>query len=371
MTNSQRTGGDRPRGAQPKGDAHRRRGRRGPPPRYAALDLGTNNCRLLIAAPRGRHLRIVDAYSKIVRLGENLSHTGVLSDAAMARTIEVLKTCQRKIKQRGVTHMRCVATQACRGARNGDAFLARAAAQSGITLEIIGPEEEARLAMLGCRDLFDPAAKMVLVFDIGGGSTEIAWVRITPSAEAGALPQSDIVTWTSLPFGVVSLAEKWDGREISRETYETIVDDVRAAIADVPDTHGLKSIFQAGHGHFLGTSGTVTSLAGVHLALERYRRVDVDGLWLSRTLVGDTSERLRAMSFDERAREPCIGAERADLVVCGCAILEAILTEWPAERIRVADRGLREGILSELSGGRRMASPGAQKKRRRADPVGL
>ncbi|MEO0674193.1 MAG: Ppx/GppA phosphatase family protein [Pseudomonadota bacterium] len=363
MTNPPRAAGDPAKSAAKTGSYRQQRARRGPPPRYAALDLGTNNCRLLIAAPRGRHLRIVDAYSKIVRLGEGLSQSGVLSDAAMARTIEVLKTCQRKIKQRGVTHLRCVATQACRGARNGEAFLARVVDETGMTLEIIGPEEEARLAMLGCRDLFDAAAKMVLVFDIGGGSTDIAWVRITASAEEGALPQSEIVTWTSLPFGVVSLAEKWDGRDITRETYEAIVAEVRDAIANIPDTNDLQLIFQSGHAHFLGTSGTVTSLAGVHLALARYRRVDVDGLWLTRNLVRQTSEKLRAMSFNERAQEPCIGAERADLVVCGCAILEAILAEWPADRIRVADRGLREGILSELSGGRRMISPGAQKRR--------
>ena len=334
----------------------RSRNRKGPPPRYAALDLGTNNCRLLIAAPRGHALRIVDAFSRIVRLGENLSRTGALSPAAMDRTIEVLKICRGKIDQREVTHLRCVATQACRGASNGEAFIARAREEAGIALEMIGPEEEARLAMLGCRDLFDPASRMVLVFDIGGGSTEVAWVALDPDATRNDEVGTEIVSWTSLPFGVVSLAEKWGGREISRDTYEQIVSDVRKALGDLTDTHRLRSLFEAGQAHLLGTSGTVTSLAGVHLELKRYRRIDVDGLWLSRDLVQATSERLRAMSFDDRADEPCIGPERADLVVCGCAILEAILHEWPSDRIRVADRGLREGILSELSGGRRMSA---------------
>jgi len=335
----------------------RRRGKR-PPPRYAALDLGTNNCRLLIAAPRGRTLRIVDAFSRIVRLGENLSRTGALSQDAMDRTIDVLKICKGKINQRGVTHMRCVATQACRGARNGQAFVDRAREETGIDLEMIGPEEEARLAMLGCRDLFDPGSKMVLVFDIGGGSTEIAWVALTPGGDRDSIPHTQIVSWTSMPFGVVNLAEKWGGREVSRETYEKIIQDVRGVISGLTETHALRPNFEGGQAHLLGTSGTVTSLAGVHLDLKRYRRIDVDGLWLTDELVRATSERLRSMTFDDRANEPCIGPERADLVVCGCAILEAILREWPTDRIRVADRGLREGILSELSGGRQMAAPG-------------
>lgn len=325
--------------------------RRRPPPRYAALDLGTNNCRLLVAAPKGKSLRIVDAFSRIVRLGENLSRTGMLSDAAMDRTIEVLAICAEKIRYRGVTHMRLVATQACRGASNGQVFLDRVRAETGLSLEIINTQEEARLAMLGCTDLFDDNAKAVLVFDIGGGSTEISWVRLSGDGDAnnkGGQVEKKIVSWSSFPFGVVSLAEKWDGREITRSTYDEIVAEVRTAIRDVGDEAGLRSLFENGEAHLLGTSGTVTSIAGVHLKLERYRRVDVDGLWLSSQRIVQVSEELRAMDFAARASQPCIGRERADLVVCGCAILEAIIQEWPSSRVRVADRGLREGILLEL-----------------------
>lgn len=337
-------------------NGHHKYDTRGQSPRYAALDLGTNNCRLLVAAPRGRGLRIVDAFSRIVRLGENLSRTGALSQAAMDRTIDVLKICAEKIEARGVTSLRCVATQACRGASNGDEFLARVKEETGLTLEIIGPGEEARLAMIGCRDLFDPQADAVLVFDIGGGSTEISWIRNPSAGEARAnSAEIDFVAWSSLPFGVVSLAEKWDGREITRDTYNAIVEEVRQAVAAVGDQHNVLPAFKQKRAHVLGTSGTVTSLAGIHLKLDRYRRNLVDGLWLSRNDAKVISEKLRAMSFEERANEPCIGQERADLVVCGCAILEAILLEWPSERIRVADRGLREGILSELSGDRQLS----------------
>lgn len=298
-------------------------------------------------------MRIVDAFSHIVRLGEDLSRTGELSEAAMARTIKGLKICAKKIQYRGVTHIRLIATQACRGANNSDEFLARVKRDTGLSLEVISAQEEARLAVLGCQDLFDAQAKAVLVFDIGGGSTEISWVKKLPvdgpGKENNALVTNEIVNWSSLPFGVVNLAEKWGGKETSRETYDKIVEEVAQAVDKLGDKQGLKTLFENGDAHLLGTSGTVTSIAGVHLQLEQYRRMDVDGLWLSAECVRDVSESLRAMSFDQRANQPCIGIERADLVVSGCAILEGIMKHWPSQRIRVADRGLREGILMELA----------------------
>lgn len=327
-----------------------------PGPRFAALDLGTNNCRLLIAAPRGKDLRIIDAFSRIVRLGEGLSQTGVLSDAAMTRTLEALSVCSEKVKRRGVTHMRCIATQACRGAENGASFLEAVKSQTGLSFDIISTEEEARLAVSGCAELLDPQVSAGLIFDIGGGSTEISWVRRMDDG-----PQT--VAWTSLPFGVVSLSEKWGGRELDAKTYAAIVDDVRGEIVKIGDPARMKDLFEQDGAHLLGTSGTVTSIAGVHLGLKRYRRDKVDGLWLTAIEARRTAEKLRAMSFRERADEPCIGEERADLVVCGCAILEALLHEWPASRIRVADRGLREGILADLA---RQARKERKKRRRRS-----
>ena len=314
---------------------------RGQAERIAALDLGTNNCRLLIASARGGALRIVDAFSRIVRLGEGVAQTGVLSPAAMQRALEALEICAGKIARRGVSRGRYIATQACRAASNGEAFLAEVKKATGLEFEIIAPAEEARLSVRGCIELLDPDAEAGLVFDIGGGSTEISWI-----VADGGRPR--VVAWASFPLGVVNLSEAWGGREISAETYERIVDSVRIRFRAHGDPAGLKPVFDRGGAHVLGTSGTVTSIAGVHLNLQRYRRDLVDGLWISRAEAVAVTERLRAMDFDARAAEPCIGVERADLVVCGCAILDALLREWPTERIRVADRGLREGILADL-----------------------
>jgi exopolyphosphatase / guanosine-5'-triphosphate,3'-diphosphate pyrophosphatase len=335
---------------------------RDPQEKFAALDLGTNNCRLLIASPRGRGFRIFDAFSRIVRLGEGVSETGALSEDAMARTLEALKVCAEKIARRNVVRIRCIATQACRSAANGPAFLACVERETGLRFEIITPEEEARLAVAGCGELLDPQAPAGLIFDIGGGSTEISWVKPRPAD--GHLRTPEILAWTSLPMGVVTLSERHGGRQMTRAAYVALIEQLRAEIAAVGDPAGLAALFSEGQGHFLGTSGTVTSIAGVHLRLPRYRRDRVDGLWLTADDVRAVSERLRAMSYEERAEEPCIGVERADLVVSGCAILEALLTEWPASRIRVADRGLREGILVGLAAERRRAR-GRNRRRRR------
>ena len=313
------------------------------PLRFAALDLGTNNCRLLIAALSRDYFRIVDSFSRIVRLGEGLSRTGVLSDAAMDRTMDAIKICAEKVARRGVTHIRCIATQACRGADNGEEFLERVRRDTGLKFDIITPEEEARLSVSGCAELVDPKAPAGLVFDIGGGSTELSWVK--RNAQTGTL---DVVAWTSFSFGVVSVAEKWGGAETSRETFDEIVRIIREEIAAFGDPANVKRFFDSGDTHLLGTSGTVTSIAGVHLELPRYKRAAVDGLWLSVEEARAATEKLRSQTYEERCEEPCIGKERADLVVAGCAILEALIQEWPTSRVRVADRGLREGILMDL-----------------------
>ena len=290
-------------------------------------------------------------------LGEGLLQSGALSEAAMDRAVDALKTCAEKIARRNVTHMRCIATQACRGAANGSSFLETVRAETGLKFEIIAPEEEARLAVRGCADLLDQNSSAGLIFDIGGGSTELSWVRPGEGAQS-----AEIAAWKSMPFGVVMLSEKWGGREIDAATYVKMIESVRAEIKALGDPADIKHIFEKDGAHFLGTSGTITSIAGVHLELRRYRRDRVDGLWLDREDVQSVSQKLRAMSFAERAKEPCIGEERADLVVCGCAILEALLLEWPASRVRVADRGLREGILADLA---QQAQRDRRRKRRR------
>ncbi len=341
----------------------RAEGEREPQEKFAALDLGTNNCRLLVASPRGRGFRIFDAFSRIVRLGEGVAATGALSEEAMARTLEALKVCADKIARRGVVRTRCIATQACRAASNGPAFLDRVERETGLKFEIITPAEEARLAVTGCGELLDHDAPAGLIFDIGGGSTEISWVR--PRTENGRSRPPEILAWTSMPLGVVNLSERHGGRDMTRDGYAALIEALRAEIAAVGDPAGVRALFEEGHGHFLGTSGTVTSIAGVHLGLPRYRRDRVDGLWLLAEEVRGVSERLRAMTYEERSKEPCIGVERADLVVCGCAILEALLLDWPASRIRVADRGLREGILVGLAQERNRERGRNRRRRRR------
>ena len=334
------------------------------PPIYAALDLGTNNCRLLIAVPtRPGQFRVIDAFSRIVRLGEGLGRTGSLSRGAMDRATAALAVCAQKLSARDVTRCRLIATEACRAAANGAEFLEEVTDRTGLSLEIVSRETEARLAVSGCGSLIDRKARGAVLFDIGGGSSEIALLDLRgPHTRRLA---SRIVAWTSLPVGVVSLAERHGGRNVTPELFETMVAETMAMIEAFPERDKLKDLAGTENFHLLGTSGTVTTLAGIHLGLERYDRRQVDGLWLTDEESDLLVKKIAGWSFEERVANPCIGSDRADLVLAGCAIFEAIRRYWPARALRVADRGLREGLLTEM-----MVADGVWRRRdtRRGNP---
>ncbi len=308
---------------------------------YAALDLGTNNCRLLIARPSDDGFVVVDAFSRIVRLGEGLAATGKLSDLAMDRAVSALSVCADKLRRRRVALVRSVATEACRRAANGLEFVQRVYRETGIALEVITPEQEARLAVLGCHALLEPGEGNALVFDIGGGSTELILIESSDGAPR-------VIDWFSAPWGVVSLSETEPHVGADREallgSYARMRDRVTQSFSHFATRLGSG----LAPGRLLGTSGTVTTLASVHLDLPSYDRRLIDGLIVPVPAMREISARLAGMTVAERAELPCIGQERADLVVAGCAILDAILDIWPAERLGVADRGIREGILRSL-----------------------
>ena len=340
------TGQAAPRGGKP--------GARQRAPLFAALDLGTNNCRMLIAAPDGQGgLRVVDGLSRIVRLGEGLTHTGRLSETAMARAYQALTACAQRIEARGPVAVGCVATQACRAAANGEMFLNRVRKDLGLDFKIIGAQEEASLSVLGCASLLEPDAEAALIVDIGGGSTELSWINPKAVLAGGLNPP--IIAWATTPIGVVTLAEEESEPEDDKaEWYESVVTRIAEQIRAIDRAEALRPIFEAGRAHVIGTSGTVTSLAGVHLDLPRYQRARVDGYWFDAADCRATIARLLSQSLEERASNPCIGKDRADLVVIGGAIFDAVLRVWPAPRIRVADRGLREGVLMRLIAGQRL-----------------
>jgi exopolyphosphatase/guanosine-5'-triphosphate,3'-diphosphate pyrophosphatase len=308
---------------------------------FAALDLGTNNCRLLIARPAAGGFRVVDAFSRIVRLGEGLAATGALGEAAMARTLDALKVCAAKIAHRHVAGARCVATEACRRAVNCHEFLTRVREDTGLELEIISTAEEARLVVSGCAPLLHPRTPYAIVFDIGGGSTEIVWLRHAAS-------KPEILGSTSLPFGVVTFTERFGGIEVSPAIYRDMVGEAQAALAPFEKKHRIRREAEARRVQMIGSSGTVTTLAGIHMALPRYIRAMVDGSTLTFDQIDKVSRHLAGLDLAGRAASPCVGRERADLVLSGCAILDAICATWPIGQLRVADRGIREGILFDL-----------------------
>jgi exopolyphosphatase/guanosine-5'-triphosphate,3'-diphosphate pyrophosphatase len=346
--------------------------RRRPPgetPNYAALDLGTNNCRLLIATPTPGGFRVVEAYSRIVRLGEGLTASGRLSEAAMERAMAALKVSAEKIRRRKAIRVKAIATQACRMADNGAEFVENVARETGLRLQVITPREEAQLSVAGCVSLLDREADAALVVDVGGGSTELSWVDLKGEG-LDARPRQfapwrlPIKAWLSIPVGVVTLAEQFpESGEDQHAWFRAMVESVKARIEPFVHAEPMRHIFDGGRAHLVGTSGAITSLAGLHLGLDRYDRAQVDGLWMTRDQCEAAANRLLGLTQDERAAQPCIGPDRADLVLAGAAILQAVQELWPCARVRVADRGLREGLLMSL-----MSDQKKSRRRRRRGP---
>ncbi len=336
------------------------------PPCFAALDLGTNNCRLLIATPSHDGFRVVESFSRIVRLGDGLTRSGRLDPKAMERTLAALRICAEKISRRSVVRLRAVATQACRAALNGEIFISRIKEETGLEFSIISPREEARLSVAGCLNLLDHSLDAALVVDVGGGSTELSWVDLRPDAAGRPRAAPPVGAWLSIPVGVVTLAERFPETEGGRSWFEEMRRAVRAELAAFDGAEAFRTAFAAGRAHLIGTSGAITSLAGMHLGLPRYDRNKVDGLWLTRADCRRAADELMTLGPGGRASQPCIGPDRADLVLAGAAILEAVQDLWPCDRVRVADRGLREGILLSL-----IADHGdlqAGRRRRRSRP---
>ncbi len=319
----------------------------------AALDLGTTNCRLLVARPAaGDGFRVVDSFSRIVRLGEGLDATGSLGEAAMDRALKALDVCAAKLRQFPGIRLRAVATEACRQAANCADFVARVAAETGIRLEIIGSDEEARLVLAGCAPLLDAHHGHALVFDIGGGSTEVISVAVEP----GKRLATRVAGLISMPHGVVSLTERFQHDPQTPETFRRMVALVRERLDAFESEMRIGELLGRGKVQMLGSSGTVTTLAAMQLGLARYDRGRVDGVALDFASIHRIAGALAGTDAAGRAAHPCIGPGRADLMLAGCAILTAICETWPVGRLRVADRGVREGILADLIAGRRAAA---------------
>ncbi len=315
----------------------------GPDGVFVALDLGTNNCRMLAAAPTRAGFRVIDSFSRIVRLGEGLQATGHLDDHAMDRTIEALHAVATRLTRRPIRALRAVATEACRRAVNGPAFLERVHAETGLRFTTISPRVEALLALESCAPLFSPSARRALLFDIGGGSTELAWVRLdTPNR------RPDLIGYATLPAGVVTLAERHAATSFDAVGFEAMVAEVRDPLAAFERTHRIAREVQQGGVQLLGTSGTVTTLAGVALNLARYRRPLIDGTTLTAAASDAALTLLRGLGREGLRAHPCVGPERADFVLPGCAVYQAIRDTWPMAEVTVADRGLREGMLMQM-----------------------
>ncbi|MFN3973455.1 MAG: Ppx/GppA phosphatase family protein [Gemmobacter sp.] len=325
---------------------------------YAALDLGTNSCRMLIARPRGSQFHVVDSFSKTVQLGQGLEASGRLSRGSMARTVAALRICEKKIEKHGVTRMRLVATEACRRARNAREFIKAVRRETGLPLEIIQPEEEARLAVISCAPLVSKRTEQLLVVDIGGGSTELVWIdlaRVTPADRPKAIMrlraglsrddvagQARVVDWISVPLGVATLKDQFADVEDDGARFALMSWFFEENLANFSpyNAENPREGFQ-----IVGTSGTITTVAASFLGLKRYDRAKVDGLSMSSTQIDTVIRDYLSLGPEGRRTDPRIGRDRHSLIMSGAAILQALMRIWPTDRLSVADRGLREGLL--------------------------
>lgn len=322
----------------------------GAPPVIAAIDLGTNSCRLLVARIEGQSFRVIDSFSRVVRLGEGIQASNFLTDDAIERTIEALKVCKKKIIQNHVKVVRAVTTEACRRAENSDILIQRAQNETGINLEVITTEEEAQLALAGCSGILNTRIPYALAFDIGGGSTEVMWLRINEPRRLHRkrLPVLEVLDYISLPFGVVTLSDYYKSKAQPNNVYHEIRDEISSRLVEFSHKNDIYNRLEKRRIQMVGTSGTVTTLAAINMGLERYDRRLIDGVFLNVCDIRNICKSIFDMSVEERSLHPCIGISRSDLVIMGTAILEGICDTWPVQKLRVADRGVREGILMEL-----------------------
>ncbi len=314
-----------------------------PRPKFAAIDLGTNSCRLVIASPTTTGFRIVETYSKVVRLGQGIIQNNELSVQAMKRTINTLKNCSKVIAaHQPLAKTRFVATAACRRAKNVEEFVQKVKEETKIDIEVISSKEEARLSVVGCLPLLNRRLKRVLVFDIGGGSTQITLARVT---DAG---KTFVEGFVSLPYGVVTISEAFCGQEMTNLEYSTVVDRTAGLLKDFDDKYNIKQAMLNNEIQVIGTSGTVTVIGAVHLRLPRYNRSAVDGVVIDAQDVANTINKIKNLGIEGRYKHPCIGKSKSDLTMAGCAIIEALVNFFPILDITIADRGIREGILLDL-----------------------
>ena len=324
---------------------------------YAALDLGTNSCRMLIAEPKGSQFLVIDSFSKTVQLGAGLEASGKLSRASMGRTIQALRICQKKIEKHGVKRMRLVATEACRRARNARDFMRQIKRETGLWVEIIPAEEEARLAVISCAPLVRAGTEQLLIVDIGGGSTELVWIDLSAVAPADrarsimrlhsgfnaqGATDARVVDWISVPLGVATLKDQFADVEDDAARFALMSWYFEESLANFSPSQGT----MPGQGfQVIGTSGTVTTVAASHLGLRRYDRTKVDGLVMNADQINLVIRDYLQLGPEGRRTDPRIGRDRHTLIMSGAAILQALIRIWPTTHLSVADRGLREGLL--------------------------
>ncbi len=299
--------------------------------RYAAIDVGTNTIRLLVAdAEDTATYRPVFQDQVITRLGERIQETGVLAAGAVERTIAVLQRFAETAKEMGAKEVVAVATSAAREAKNQREFLDRARRDAGLELRVASEEIEATLTALGVSHALGPAWPNIVIIDIGGGSTEFISLR-----------QVKLAGHLSLPIGVVKITEAYLKNDPpTADELEAVSAFLEERLATVPASLDLPE-----GAILVGTAGTPTTLATIDLGLAPYDPERVTGHRLSRSRIEQLLEHLCSLPLAERRQIVGLEPSRADVIVAGTLLTFEVMTLFGFDELTVSDGGLREGIL--------------------------
>jgi exopolyphosphatase/guanosine-5'-triphosphate,3'-diphosphate pyrophosphatase len=318
-----------------------------------------------------RRLKVIDSFAKIISLGEGIKQTGVLSEEAIERTIVALRACKKKLDSHRIYKMRAVATEACRQASNTKSLIERVNSEIGVDLEVISPQEEARLVLKGCSGVISDEKNYGILMDIGGGSTEVVWLKINKGMTR---PTISVIDSISLPFGVVTISDTYTHSKNNQEIYTVLRKNILSTIDTFMKKNNIRTNFSKGDVQVITSSGTTTTLGSLTLGLSTYDRSSVDGKDFSSKKIVEVGEELLSRYLSSTPTTVKLGKEknfitnkffdhvldksseefkifaynRMGLLAAGVVIINSILESIGDCLVRIADRGVREGILYDL-----------------------
>ena len=293
----------------------------------AAIVIGSYNCRIIIVN-NSPNIKILKTISVATNLIKNLSYSNEFTHKNIKKTVRCLTMFSRKMLEYNVTKYRCVATEACRQVINSDFFIGEVKKKTGLSVEIISVNEEAQLCFQSCKKYIERMNNEGILFDIGGGSTEISFFDV----------KNEKFETSSIPLGVINLSEKINLHGKNKITFQMkrYFQSLKSNLSNQIDP-----------GFSIGSCSTVSTLSAIHLNLTTFDRKKIEGLLLDVDEIMKIINNLRNLKVNEMLKHPCI-RKKYPLLLNGMEILEKILENFPIKQILVSQSGLTGGMIENL-----------------------